>query len=73
MKKIFSISSVLLCTLFLSTACTNQTQNSSSAPSTQSSSSSDDISVEENFDKLFTKVDKLTKDNYKSDDYQIYQ
>lgn len=72
MKKIFSISSVLLCALFLSTACTNQTQNSSSAPSTQSSSSDEDISVETYFDKLLSKVDKVTTDNYKSDDYKIY-
>ena len=71
MKKIFSISSVLLCALFISTACTNQTQKSSSEPTTQASSS-DDISVEEYFDKLLTKVDKVTKDNYKSDDYKIY-
>ena len=71
MKKIFSISSVLLCALFISTACTNQTQKSSSEPTTQTSSS-DDISVEEYFDKLLTKVDKVTKDNYKSDDYKIY-
>ena len=66
MKKIFSISSVLLCALFISTACTNQTQKSSSEPTTQASSS-DDVSVEEYFDKLLTKVDKVTKDNYKSD------
>lgn len=72
MKKIFSISSILLCALFLSTACTNQTQNSSSAPSTQSSSSDDDISAETYFDKLLSKVDKVTTDNYKSDDYKIY-
>ena len=71
MKRIFSISSVLLCTLFISTACTNQTQKSSSEPTTQASSS-DDISAEEYFDKLLTKVDKVTKDNYKSDDYKIY-
>ena len=72
MKKIFSISSILLCALFLSTACTNQTQNSSSAPSTQSSSSDEDISAETYFDKLLSKVDKVTTDNYKSDDYKIY-
>ena len=71
MKRIFSISSVLLCALVISTACTNQTQKSSSEPTTQASSS-DDISVEEYFDKLLTKVDKVTKDNYKSDDYKIY-
>ena len=65
MKNILSISSVLLCVLFISTACTNQTQKSSSEPTTQSSTS-DDISVEEYFDKLLTKVDKVTKDNYKS-------
>lgn len=70
MKKIFSISSVLLCALFISTACTSQTQKSSSEPTTQTST--DDISVEEYFDKLLTKVDKVTKDNYKSDDYKIY-
>ena len=71
MKRIFSISAVLLCALFISTACTNQTQKSSSEPTTQSASS-DDISVEEYFDKLLTKVDKVTKDNYKSDNYKIY-
>ena len=62
MKRIFSISSVFLCALFISTACTNQTQKSSSEPTTQSSSS-DEISVEEYYEKVLTKVDKVTKDN----------
>ncbi len=70
MKKIvlLGITALSIATLYACSPSTNTTDNNSTATSV----SEEDITVEEYFDALVSKIDKVTTDNYSSEDYWTY-
>ncbi|HEQ0308181.1 TPA: hypothetical protein VJH57_001574 [Streptococcus pyogenes] len=73
MKKIvylFTLSVLIVCL----GACTggSKKDTTSKTPSSDTSKVSGDMSEKEYFDTLISKIDKVTTDNYKSDEYLFY-